>query len=387
MYSHSRLSTFESCPLKFKFQYIDKLSEGHDTIEAFLGSRVHDSLEKIYKDKKFQKLMTKEELLEFYEREWIRLDHNDILIVRKEYDKENYKDMGKKFLEDYYDRFYPFDQATTIGLEMRVVITLPSGKKLQGYIDRLDEKEGVYEIHDYKTSNTLMEQDKADQDRQLALYAIAVRERFPDAKDVKLVWHYLAFNKTITSSRCIEHLEQLKKDVDDLIKEIEHTSEFKAKPSALCDWCEFRKICPAWAHLATIEHEPVKKWNEDEGVRLADKYSELIEQKNVLEKELEEIKEQLFEFSEQLKVDTIFGTTVKLKLWHGTNFSFPAKDTLDRKKLVEELKNLGHYEETLSLDTWNLSKLMKSWSPIEQAAIAKYATKKKVTRIYPSKRT
>ncbi|MCX6664036.1 MAG: PD-(D/E)XK nuclease family protein [Euryarchaeota archaeon] len=49
VYSHSRLSCYQQCPQKFKLQYIDKVgTEAEDTIEAFLGSRVHDLLEKLY---------------------------------------------------------------------------------------------------------------------------------------------------------------------------------------------------------------------------------------------------------------------------------------------------------------------------------------------------
>ena len=48
IYSHSRLSTFEQCPYKFKLKYIDNIeSEIPQTVEAFLGSRVHETLESI----------------------------------------------------------------------------------------------------------------------------------------------------------------------------------------------------------------------------------------------------------------------------------------------------------------------------------------------------
>ena len=53
LYSHSRLSTFENCPLKFKYTYIDKIETGiEESIEAFLGSRVHEALEKLSKSEK-----------------------------------------------------------------------------------------------------------------------------------------------------------------------------------------------------------------------------------------------------------------------------------------------------------------------------------------------
>ena len=45
IYSHSRISTFENCPLQFKFNYVDKVkTEIEDTVEAFLVTRVHEVL-------------------------------------------------------------------------------------------------------------------------------------------------------------------------------------------------------------------------------------------------------------------------------------------------------------------------------------------------------
>jgi len=41
---------------------------------------------------------------------------------------------------------------------------------------------GEYEIHDYKTANSLPRQEDIDNDRQLALYAIAIKELF--GKDI-----------------------------------------------------------------------------------------------------------------------------------------------------------------------------------------------------------
>src|SRR3989304_2392562 len=109
IYSHSKLSIYENCPQQFKLRYIDRieLPESKEGIEAFLGSRVHEALEKLHKE----------------------------LILTK--------------------------------------------------VNSLDE------IHDYKASGTLPSQDKLDNDRQLALYQIGLKEKFKDVKDVRLIWHYL----------------------------------------------------------------------------------------------------------------------------------------------------------------------------------------------------
>ena len=46
MYSHSRLSVYETCPRQFRFQYVDKVAVPEvESVEMFLGSRVHAALQ------------------------------------------------------------------------------------------------------------------------------------------------------------------------------------------------------------------------------------------------------------------------------------------------------------------------------------------------------
>ncbi len=93
-YSHSRIGTFQQCKQKYKFQYVDKIkTETPEIVETFMGKIVHEALEKLYKDLKFYKSDTKEELLEFFESEWNKNWNDKILINKKEYTVKNYKDM------------------------------------------------------------------------------------------------------------------------------------------------------------------------------------------------------------------------------------------------------------------------------------------------------
>ncbi|MBI2903109.1 MAG: PD-(D/E)XK nuclease family protein, partial [Candidatus Methylomirabilis oxyfera] len=105
---------------------------------------------------------------------------------------------------------------------------------------------GQYEIHDYKTSGRLPPQSEIDTDRQLALYQLGVAGMWPDAEEIELVWHYLAFGKELRSRRTPEALERLKTATIALIDRIEADSEFKPIESLLCQWCAYRSICPIW---------------------------------------------------------------------------------------------------------------------------------------------
>jgi hypothetical protein len=46
-YSHSRISNFENCKRQFRFRYIDEVKSDRESIEAYLGKRVHEILERL----------------------------------------------------------------------------------------------------------------------------------------------------------------------------------------------------------------------------------------------------------------------------------------------------------------------------------------------------
>jgi putative RecB family exonuclease len=94
-YSHSKVSTFEQCPFKYKLNYIDKIEvEQEQTIEMFMGSLVHQTLELMYKNKKFKKKVSKAILIKFYRDLWKREYSKDILVVKEGLTSENYRKMG-----------------------------------------------------------------------------------------------------------------------------------------------------------------------------------------------------------------------------------------------------------------------------------------------------
>ncbi|MEA3414494.1 MAG: PD-(D/E)XK nuclease family protein [Nanoarchaeota archaeon] len=249
-YSHSRLSSFEQCKLKYKYRYIDKIKPTIEkTIEAHLGSCVHDTLEWLYKEILQNNLPTLDALIEKYTNKWQQDYKKNFLIVKKEFKAEDYFNKGIKFLIDYYLKHKPF-QDGTLELEKKIFVKLEPNypHTIIGYIDRLvyNKETEEYEIHDYKTAKNIPPKNKIESDRQLALYSIAIKQLFGEDKKILLTWHYLSHNKRIDSRRTDQQLTQLKQDIINLIKEIESTTEFPPTKSILCNWCEYQEICPVF---------------------------------------------------------------------------------------------------------------------------------------------
>lgn len=246
IYSDSKLSTFEKCPLKFKFKYIDKLTpDFKESIEGFVGNKVHKALEWLYKQVAQGIIPELDQVIQHYIEIWNRDFNNEVKIINQEFNAEYYFNQGIKFLINYFLENSPFKD-NTIATEKRIILDLdPQGKyKIQGYIDRIvhNKVTNIFEIHDYKTGAP-KSQDELDNDRQLALYCLAIKQAFENVRDVHLIWHFLAFNEKRISKRTNEQLEKLKQKVIQLIDEIESTQHFPSKPSALCDWCEFQSSC------------------------------------------------------------------------------------------------------------------------------------------------
>src|SRR4030042_6051293 len=95
-YSNSKLSTYENCPQQYKLRYIDLIKPPEDEkgIEAFLGSRVHETLEKLYKELLLTKLNSLDELLEYYNSQWEKNWHENVVVTKKEFTPENYLHTG-----------------------------------------------------------------------------------------------------------------------------------------------------------------------------------------------------------------------------------------------------------------------------------------------------
>ena len=395
VYSHSRLSCYEQCPAKFKFHYIDKIeTEEEETVEAFLGIRVHETLEKLYRDLQHQKENTLEELHSFVENEWNANWSNDIIIVNDEYGPENYLKMARTYISDYYKRYYPFNQGKTVALEelIQIILDDDGGYKLRGFIDRLTEnRDGYYEIHDYKTNSRLPLPEYLQSDRQLALYMIGVQNQYPDVKDVRLIWHFLKFDKEVDLTRTEKELAELKQSTIQLIDQIESDSEYKASPGGLCSWCEFKSICRQWSHLYKIKGKPENEYFADSGVKLVDRYVELkTKEKQVsldLYAELEKVEEALIKFAEKEQVDCVFGSKNKVKITESERLCFPSKNSKEREGLVEILKKYGKWEEVNQLDTTALGEIIKEkdWEPNVLDALKKYIELEKKKRLYVSK--
>jgi putative RecB family exonuclease len=249
VFSPSSLNCFENCPRQYAFRYIEKIQIESEGIEAFVGKRVHEVLERLYQFVEQRMLPSLPKVIARYAANFDeQFDAARVRIVREGTPVEFYRDAGVRGLENYYKRHYPFDRDRTVGLERPIQFALDEDGKyaVRGIIDRIARaQDGVLEIHDFKTGRRVPPQDDLDRDRQLGLYELGIREQFGESGDMRLVWHYVLRDVQRTSQRTPEQREQLRASTARAIDKIRAEREFAPRPSGLCGWCEFRDRCPA----------------------------------------------------------------------------------------------------------------------------------------------
>ena len=185
-----------------------------------------------------------------------------------------------------------------------------------------------------------------------------------------------------------KQLKELKKETAKLIKKIESTKEFNPVVSKLCDYCEFREMCPKWSHLAKLESKEPKEFKKDEGVKLVDRFAELKQEIKEREVELENVKGAVVNYCKQFGITAVFGSDNKVSWSETESIKLPAKGTEEREKLIEVLKEFRKFSEVSELDVHALKKAIEEeeWDKELLSKIKKFVSVEKSERIHLGKK-
>ncbi|MFC1991295.1 PD-(D/E)XK nuclease family protein, partial [Chloroflexota bacterium] len=206
----------------------------------------------------------------------------------------------------------------------------------------------------------LPSQEDIDNDRQLALYQIGVQKRWPDMRDFRLVWHYLAFDREMVSSHSDESISRITEETIRLIDEIESTEEFLPAESGLCGWCEYPDLCPMRKHLYTVEALPVNEYLKELGVTLVNLYAELRKKATEIEEDTAKVREAIVDYARREDVRVINGSDQKIRVRFEQQLKFPGKNESERQQLDKSIMEAGKWPEVSQLDTASLNRIVKN---------------------------
>jgi RecB family exonuclease len=334
--SYSALDTYQNCPLKYKYQNIDKIKVPKSK-EAVFGSTIHETMKFIHTPGILSP--TLDQTMEHFKNQW-----NPAVFDSEDEERAAFS-QGVKIILDYYQKNNPAD-FNIVNLESRFQIEIgPENDRhiISGIIDRIDKTADGFEIIDYKTTKKMPSQEKVDNDIQLSVYLNAFLSQYPKEIDnldkLKVSLYYLKHGVKLSATRTLEQLKKSEQLFLDTIKIIE-SGEFPPIISPLCDWCGYQKICPMWKHkFKELRHIDTERINQS-----IEEYINLKSAMSITKDRLEKLQEDILQYMEQEGVDRVFGPEGIIGKTLRKTYKY------DEKKLREILEPLDHWEDVLKID-------------------------------------
>ena len=256
-FSYSKLNVFLTCPLQFKFKYIDKdkIEETTDSYSTYLGRGVHEALHMLYQNK--------DKDLEWLEILWIKICRQQIKEAKQKsphvFANPNTEDMfknhGKKILRIFYEEnqeLFQDSDHTSMALEQS--FTTPFKEfTLSGIIDKVEKIGPDIYVVDYKTGAPL-DQKEVDENFQLSFYAVACRRAGLSLSNIYFCMHYVKHNVKVFTRRSIDDIKKLYSTLKEIHSKI-NNNDYEPTPSkSACKYCGFQKYCPV-AYKEEVEDD------------------------------------------------------------------------------------------------------------------------------------
>lgn len=349
--SYSSLETFETCPLKFKLQIIDKIKTPKSK-EAIFGTLIHDTL-KMFHQPSWVVPPTEDQLLKYFSQQW------NPSIFNNQSEEIAFFHQGVQILKNYYVKNCA-QQFNIIDLETSFEVSLSSDTEthlITGKIDRIDKlADDHFEIIDYKTAKKMPSQKMVDDNAQLAIYHLGVINRWPALKNkpIKLSLYFLKHGEKISTFRTADNINQTKEKILTAIDKIQQCishNQFDPHPNALCNWCNYQPHCPFFRHKYRLADQPTA--DEQKIKSLIDEYLELKTQSDKLADKMNEIKEIINVYCDKENAERVFGDKGYITRSRQQRFSY------DYDQLRQILEPLGKWNDVLDIDSAKLKMVIR----------------------------
>jgi putative RecB family exonuclease len=244
--SPSRASDFKTCPLLYRFRSIDRLPQ-KPSAAATRGTLVHAVLEKLFDLPPGERTVGNAAAL--LDPEWQRLAEAEPELTGlfgTASELSGWLLSAQELLAGYFTledptRLQPAER------EQLVEVTLATGLRLRGFVDRLDiTPAGDIRVVDYKTGAAPREAFEGKAMFQLKFYALVIwRTRGVVPRKLRLL--YLGDREVLEYDPDEGELLRFERTVEAIWAAIDRATEakdFRPNRSRLCDWCDHQAICP-----------------------------------------------------------------------------------------------------------------------------------------------
>jgi putative RecB family exonuclease len=254
--SFSGIKTYQTCPKKFQYKYIDQVPEEFKASSLAFGSALHTTIEKV-QESRLQGLdiPTVEQLVAIYDNAWSTETQGHDVQFCKEEDVQSLHDLAQRMLDAYLtyaslEATLP-EQAQIISIEhsnrFRLLADVPP---IESRIDLLELQGTDLVVSDLKSSRSKWSELKIQEAiPQLVLYATGLLPLMKELGAKRIVTKFIVVTKAkkpvvqVLQPQCSqEDVVRLKQSVSETWTAIQ-TGLFVKHEGWQCSQCPFKGRC------------------------------------------------------------------------------------------------------------------------------------------------
>lgn len=259
--SHSRISSFLTCGLKWKFHYVDRLRPEFTPAALAFGVAFHEAAEEALAGLMVDAAPGVPQLVAVVARSLDEQNADVPIQFADEGGKDAMLELATRMLTAWIA--WPRPPARILAVEQDFELSLAPGlPPLVGRIDIIEEHEDHVLVIDVKTSAKKWSTQQVDEHApQLILYGHAVKKLAAElGKPVRMAYEVITKTKVPTVERysieqTTDSIERQAK-IAGLVVSAVKTGIFIPQPGWQCATCPYAGPCREWSRNAGVEAEP-----------------------------------------------------------------------------------------------------------------------------------
>lgn len=218
-FSYSKINTYNICPRKYEFSYIDFYPRKGSSDVVLKGTLLHKMIELYINDKDYNIP---------YEKEFLSLKEEDFNAFKEDFEKIKEQPLIKQLKK--------MKDSCEINVEQKLTNVFENFI-FSGNTDTLVKNEKKLIIIDYKTG-------KVNQNfEQLEFYALVSSYLYPEVQDFLLILSFVSHEQDLKITLKKEDMFKIENKLIKYISNINNSIKFDKKVGPLCNYCDYKDEC------------------------------------------------------------------------------------------------------------------------------------------------